>query len=53
MAAITVVGLLIVGSLLNAFDEFYARLPVANRVPIKSYVQIAKIVLFQQVQHVY
>ena len=46
VAAITFVGLLISGSLLSAFDEFYSRLPVAGQVPIKSYVQIARIVLY-------
>ncbi len=46
VAVVAVLGLLIGGSMLSAFDEFYARLPVAEKVPIKSYVQIARIAMY-------
>ena len=39
-------GLLIGGSLLSAFDVVYGRLPVAEKVPIRSYVQITRIALY-------
>ena len=46
VAAITVIGLRIGGALLSALEELYSRLPVAEDVPIKSYVQIGRIALY-------
>ncbi len=46
VAVVGVLGLLIGGSMLSAFDGFYGRLPVAEKVPIRSYVQITRIALY-------
>ena len=46
VAVLGVLGLLIGGSILSAFDRFYGRLPVAEKVPIRSYVQIIRIALY-------
>ncbi|MCY3762677.1 MAG: mechanosensitive ion channel [Gemmatimonadetes bacterium] len=46
VAVLGVLGLLIGGSLLSAFDLAYGRLPVADKVPIRSYVQITRIALY-------
>ena len=43
---VAVLGLLIGGSVLSALDEFYARLPIAEKAPIKSYLQIARIAMY-------
>ncbi len=41
-----VVGLLAFDSLLNAILEIYSTFPVSKQVPLKSFVQVAKIVLY-------
>ena len=41
-----VVGLLAFDSLLNAVLEIYSTFPVSKQVPLKSFVQVAKIVLY-------
>jgi len=41
-----VVGLLAFDSLLNAALEIYSTFPVSKQVPLKSFVQVAKIVLY-------
>ena len=46
VAVAGVLGLLIGGSLLSAFEVVYGRLPVAEKVPIRSYVQITRIALY-------
>lgn len=41
-----VVGLLALDSLLNAVLEIYSTFPVSKQVPLKSFVQVAKIILY-------
>jgi miniconductance mechanosensitive channel len=45
-AALIVVGVLVIDSLLSALHALYARLPLAGRRPIKSYVQLAKVFIY-------
>ncbi|GIP40242.1 membrane protein [Paenibacillus sp. J31TS4] len=43
---IIVVSLVVINSLLNAFDVIYRTFPVSKVRPIKGYIQVVKIILF-------
>tara|TARA_B100001123_G_scaffold451141_1_gene627656 strand:- start:186535 stop:187815 length:1281 start_codon:yes stop_codon:yes gene_type:complete len=42
---IVIIGVVVVDSLLNAIDDVYQQFEISNRIPIKNYVQVVKIIV--------